>query len=60
MKKATLVFIEDDESIEMKIDFNGEEYTAESSAHLAAASAYKFINDLLSAASEGEGDAGQQ
>lgn len=51
MKKAMVIFIENDEQLEMKIDFDGEPDN-NSIAHLAAAKAYQVMNELMSQAEE--------
>lgn len=59
MKKATLIFIETDDQLEMKIDFDGNPPDKNCVAHMAVAKAYEVMNQLLDAA-EVEENAGQQ
>jgi DNA polymerase III sliding clamp (beta) subunit (PCNA family) len=59
MKKAMVIFIETDNEIEMKIEFEGEP-DKNSFAHMAAAKAYQVMSKLLDEADKEEDDAGQQ
>ncbi len=52
MKKAMIIFIETDEQIEMKIEFDGEP-DGNSLAHTAAAKAYHMMGELMAKAVEG-------
>jgi hypothetical protein len=59
MKQAKLIFIETDNQLEMKIDFDGNAPDQNCSAHMAVVKAYRLMNELLDAA-EVEENAGQQ